>query len=116
MVSTVTRFFNHSFHFIHFCFSQVDTAGTLSAISNRLKAAGAANIYLCASHGLFSNDSMKLIDGGPVKKVFVTNSLPMPKLHSDKIEQISVAKLLARVILSEHFRLKYSDDEAFEMD
>eukprot|EP01041_Mallomonas_annulata_P000598 gene598-1155_t len=82
----------------------VDSAGTLSEIAKRLDALGAANVYVCASHGLFTQDSMKLIDNGIVKKVFVTNSLPLPINPSSKIEQISVAHLLANVILSEHFR------------
>ena len=27
------------------------------------------NIYLCASHGLFSNNAMRLIDSSPIKQV-----------------------------------------------
>ncbi len=31
----------------------LDTAGTLHSLSTRLKNAGARNVYLCASHGIF---------------------------------------------------------------
>jgi len=96
----------------------VDSAETLTVIAQRLHLAGAANIYACASHGLFSKDAVKLIDEGYVKQVVVTNSLPLPQgQHSPKIYQLSVAELLAKIILSEHFRTKLNDDdEHLEMD
>ena len=95
---------------------QVDTAGTLSSLSRRLQEAGAANVYLCASHGLFTEDSVQRIEQGSVKKVLVTNTLPMPRQHTDKIEQVSVAPLLAKVILTEHFRSNIGDTDHYEMD
>jgi ribose-phosphate pyrophosphokinase len=92
----------------------IDSAGTLYALSHKLAAAGAANIYACASHGLFTGDAVNRINNCAVTKVFVTDSLPMPSPTSDKIIQIPVAPLLARVILAEHFRT-ISDDK-FEED
>lgn len=96
----------------------VDSAETMSVISQRLHEMGAANIYVCASHGLFSTDAIQLINDSVVKKVITTNSLPLPIGHdSSKIYQLSVAELLAKIILSEHFRTKLSDDdEQLEMD
>ena len=44
----------------------VDTAGTLMELSGKLAGAGARNIYLCASHGLFTNDSMQKIGAPPL--------------------------------------------------
>lgn len=97
----------------------VDTAGTLSSISKKLDIAGARNVYVCASHGLFTESSMELIENSPVKKVIVTNTLPMPKVATSKVVQVSIAPMLAHVILAEHFRsLEHGDfaDEEFEMD
>lgn len=93
----------------------VDTGGTIQALSMKLKQAGAQNIYICASHGLFTENAFRYIDNSPITKVFVTNSLPLPKNHSAKVEQISVAKFLADVILTEHFRSTVLDD-VFEDD
>jgi ribose-phosphate pyrophosphokinase len=96
----------------------VDSASTLSALANRLHDQGANNIYVCASHGIFSNEnSMKLIDDGPVTKVFVTNTLPLPSNASSKVQQISIAPLIADVILAEHFRmLNLDQDEEFTVE
>lgn len=98
----------------------VDTAGTLSALSKRLEAAGARNIYACASHGLFTDDAMEMIEKSSVKKVVVTNTLPAHEKSSSKVVQVSVAPMLAHVILAEHFRTveraNERDNEEFEID
>jgi ribose-phosphate pyrophosphokinase len=96
----------------------VDTGGTLASLSERLAGAGARNIYVAASHGLFSERSMELIESGPVKKVIVTNTLPLPTQHSSKVAQINVAPMLANVILAEHFRSveRGGRDEEFNND
>ena len=46
---------------------------------------------------------MQLISEGPVKKVIVTDTLPLPPNTCDKVVQVSVAPMLARVIVGEHF-------------
>jgi phosphoribosylpyrophosphate synthetase len=54
-----------------------------------------------------------------VKQVVVTNTLPLPKITTSKIIQVSIAPMLAHVILAEHFRSidqgGYQDEE-FEME
>jgi phosphoribosylpyrophosphate synthetase len=92
----------------------IDSATTLSVLAARLHQQGARNIYVCASHGLFTENSMKLIDEAPVTKVFVSNSLPLPRNPSAKVQQVSIAHLLADVIIAEHFRkLNIDRDEEF---
>jgi ribose-phosphate pyrophosphokinase len=113
----------------------VDSAETLSNLAGKLAAAGAKNIYLCASHGLFSGDAMRLIDQSAVSKVqyvpcscllwiflssnsqvVVSNSLPIPRgaTLSSKVSQVSVAPLLAHVISTEHFRS--NEVEEFQLE
>lgn len=83
----------------------VNSARTLNMISDIMSEAGARNIYLCASHGLFSQNSMKIIDSIPkLRKVVVTNTLPLPKYPSKKIEQLSVGPAIAKLLLAEHLR------------
>lgn len=86
----------------------IDTAGTLTAIAKKLETMGAVNVYVTASHGLFTESSMSLIDTTKVlRKVIVTNSLPQPSGISDsanKVVQVNVGKSLAKVILAEHLR------------
>lgn len=95
----------------------VDTAGTLSILSKRLKDEGAKHIYVCASHGLFTENSMQKIEEGCVDRVVVTNSLPLPANCSHKVEQLSIAAMLADVILAEHYRMVADDeDDVFQVE
>ena len=94
----------------------IDSGGTIAGLSRRIHEAGAANIYVSASHGLFTDHSMELIESSPIKKVFVTDSLPLPNTASKKIFQIPTAPLLARVIIAEHFRTISEATDSFEED
>ena len=91
----------------------IDTGGTVVSLSKKLKGNGARNIYVCASHGLFTADSSEKIDNSHITKVIVTNTLPK-KNNSDKIVQISVAQLVSNVMTAEHFRTVYSTDSSNE--
>lgn len=80
----------------------VDTAARLSVLCRYLKRGGARRIIICASHGLFTENSLDLIDLSPVEKVLVTDSVPLPKKQiSNKIVQITVAPLIAKLLESE---------------
>lgn len=94
----------------------VDTAGTISSLSTRLKEAGARNVYVAASHGVLNDHSIEVIEKSDVKKIFVSNTLPLPKRKSDKVAQVSVAPQLAHVILTEHFRAIDFQEEKFTAD
>ena len=74
----------------------------MSQVCRRLKKEGARRVFVFASHGIFASNSIQLIDLSPVEKVIVTNSIPLPRHKSSpKIEQISIAPLLAKIIYSE---------------
>lgn len=96
----------------------VDTAGTLSILCRRLIKEGANRVYLCASHGLFTKNSLELIRLSPVEKVVVSDTLPLPSNPGNKIEQVSVVPLLARLIESEYYRSvrKLVDDDEYVVD
>lgn len=73
----------------------VDTATKLSILCRALKKEGAKRVFVCASHGLFSKNSIELIDLSPVEKVIVTDSVPLPNnKYSKKIVQLPVAPLI----------------------
>lgn len=97
----------------------VDTGASLSNICHALRQYGARKVYLCASHGMFSGNSMELIRLSPVEKVFVSDSLPLPENASDKIVQISMAETLAKLIETEYFTSKMfreEDEEVYEIE
>lgn len=91
----------------------IDTGETLGTLSNRFKDQGAENVYVCASHAIFTEESMHRIDNSGVDVVVTTNSLPVPNRLSKKIEFMNLSPLLARVIWTEHFRsnLKNFEDD-----
>ena len=77
----------------------IGTGGTLCAAAEQLKARGAAEIYALATHGLFSGPAIDRFKNSVITKVVVTNTLPLPsEKQIDKIEQLSIAKVLAEAI------------------
>jgi ribose-phosphate pyrophosphokinase len=97
----------------------VDTGGTLSNICHRVKLEGASKVFLCASHGMFTEDSMDIIRLSPVEQVVVTDSLPLPPNAPSKVVQLSVATLLAKIIETEHYasiQTRQIDEEIYESE
>jgi ribose-phosphate pyrophosphokinase len=77
------------------------TGGTLIAGAEALKEAGATEVYACATHGLFPGNAFEKIAASSLVEVTVTDTVPIDKLNQpDKINVISVSKLLAETILN----------------
>lgn len=87
------------------CDDIIDTAGTLNKLSQRIKSLGAERVFYCASHGIFTKESAENIRNSPVERVVISNSLPIPAEMPDKVVQVSIAPLLSKIILSEHFSI-----------
>ena len=85
----------------------IDTAGTICEAAKLLKSKGAKEIYVCATHPVFSGPALERLGSAPITQCIVTNTIP---LDTDKlptnIKQISVAPLLAQAISRIH------DDES----
>lgn len=81
----------------------VDTAGTLVKGAELLKREGADRIIACASHAVLSGPAIERLENSPIEKLIVTNTIPLdPSKASDKIVQLSVAKLLGEAIARIH--------------
>jgi len=81
----------------------VDTGGTICGVAKALKDQGAKEIIICATHGLLSGDAVKNLKSSVVSKILFTDTLPIPKEKMiSKIEVISLAKLLSKVIRRIH--------------
>jgi ribose-phosphate pyrophosphokinase len=77
----------------------IDTAGTLCAAADLLAERGASEIYAAATHGLLSGPAIDRIKNSAITKVVITNTLPLPaEKQIDKIEVLSIAKVLAETI------------------
>ncbi len=75
----------------------IDTGGTFVQAVNALKKEGANEIYGACTHAVFSGESLNRINNSPLKKLFVSDTLPMNH-KSPKVEIISVAELFAESI------------------
>ncbi len=81
----------------------IDTAGTVTEAALILKKHGAKDIYAMATHAVLSGDAIKKLQKAPIKEVFVTNTIELPKeKRISKIKVISIAPLLAETIKRQH--------------
>ena len=84
-----------------------DTGGTICKVAKALHEAGANDIFACFSHAVLSGGAVDNIDASYLKKIIVTNSIPLNERArqleaNGKIEVLSVGKLLASAINSIH--------------
>jgi ribose-phosphate pyrophosphokinase len=75
----------------------VDTAGTLVNAIEALQRSGATDVYATCTHPVLSGKAMERINGSNLKKLVVTDTLPL-RIESPKIEVESVAQLFAEAI------------------
>ena len=81
----------------------IDTAGTVSEAARALKALGARDIYVCATHALLSGPAVERLSNAPIKEVAVTNSVLIPEAKRfPALSVLSVGELLAKAIKFTH--------------
>ena len=78
----------------------IDTGGTLVGSINKLKEMGAGDIYISATHGIFSGKAIERLEGAPIIECVVTDAIPCAVANTpgSKIKQISVAQELSDAI------------------
>ena len=77
----------------------IDTAGTLCAAADVLVERGAAGVVAAATHGVLSGPAIDRIKNSVMRKVVITNTLPLPsEKQIDKIEVLSIAPVIADAI------------------
>src|SRR5438477_1314574 len=84
-----------------------DTGGTICKVAAALAKAGAEDVYAFFTHAVLSGNAAVNISNSHLKKVIVTNTIPLssdvkPLEDSGQIEVLSVGKLLASAIRSIH--------------
>jgi ribose-phosphate pyrophosphokinase len=82
----------------------IDTAGTLCAAAAALKDKGANDVYACATHGVLSGPALERISASPLKKVYVTDTIPVEEklAQCETLECLAVGRLLAEAIRRIH--------------
>lgn len=77
----------------------IDTAGTIVAAADLLFERDAAEVWCMATHALLSDPAVDRLKNSALTKVVVTNTLPIPpERYFDKLEVLSVAKLISDAI------------------
>jgi ribose-phosphate pyrophosphokinase len=77
----------------------IDTGGTLVAAAEQLIEDGASQVCALATHGVLSGPAIDRLKNSVIAKVVVTNTLPLPpEKQIDKIEVLSIAKVIADAI------------------
>ncbi len=95
----------------------IDTAGTICEAAKLLKAKGAKQVYVCASHAIFSGPAIERLKNAPIELCIVTNSIPWDKEKlPDNVIQLSVAPLLGQAISRIHDEESVSSLFGFEKE
>ncbi len=77
----------------------IDTAGTMCEAARALKALGARDVYVCATHALLSGPAVERIKDSPIKEIAVTDTIAIPEERRfDKLTILSVGELLSKAI------------------
>jgi ribose-phosphate pyrophosphokinase len=77
----------------------IDTASTLCAAAEILTKRGATGVWAMATHGVLSEPATDRLKNSPIERVVITNTLPLPpEKQIDKIEVLSVAKIIADAV------------------
>ncbi|MDO5026690.1 MAG: ribose-phosphate pyrophosphokinase [Tissierellia bacterium] len=77
----------------------IDTAGTITNAADALVEKGAKDVYICATHGLFSRNAIERIENSKVKECIVTDTIHLDdSKKSPKIKLMSVHKLISEAI------------------
>jgi len=81
----------------------IDTAGTVTEAARALKAMGARDVYVCATHALFSGPAVERLSGAPITEVTVTDTIAIPaERRCPQLQVLSVGELLAKAIRFTH--------------
>jgi ribose-phosphate pyrophosphokinase len=78
----------------------VDSAGTLCNAAVALTKAGAKSVAAYVTHGVLSGDAVARVAASPLKQLVVTDSIQATQAMrvSDRVEQLTVAPLLAEAM------------------
>jgi ribose-phosphate pyrophosphokinase len=82
---------------------EIDTAGSLTGVTNTLFDRGARDVFACCTHPIFSGPAVDRIAGSRLNKLIVTNTVP-PKNGKlgEKVVYLSIAPLLGEAIRRIH--------------
>ena len=75
----------------------ISTGGTIIEAGKMLKKRGVKEVSVVATHGLFTGSAVKKLEKSPIKRIYVTNSIPQ-KATSRKIKVIDISGFVEGLI------------------
>jgi ribose-phosphate pyrophosphokinase len=89
---------------------EINSGGTIKGAADVLKEQGAAEVYVCAAHGVFSGSAAETLSQCDIREVITTDSVPHPAGSlPPRTTCLSVAPLLADAIRRIHCGESISD-------
>lgn len=79
----------------------IATGGSIADAARIVKEKGANDVYICATHAVFTPGAVEKLEASPAKEIVVTDTIPR-RDTSPKIRSISVARLLGEAIKRIH--------------
>ena len=74
----------------------ISTGKTIVQAVEKLASNGADEVYVFATHGVFSEKALDLLESSSASRIFVTDSIPVPsEKRPEKLEILPIAALLA---------------------
>ena len=81
----------------------ISTAGSICGAAHIVKEAGAREIYLGATHGVFCGEAIERIENAPIEGLIITDTIPLQATQQlPKIKVLSVAPLLGEAVKRIH--------------
>jgi len=84
----------------------IDTGGTIMAAAKVLKENKVKKIFVCATHGIFSNNALDAIIKSDIDHLYISNTIPQT-IESKKITILPIVKILKSVFS------KFSDQQKY---
>ncbi len=77
----------------------IDTGRTIAKAAQALKQNGATSVIVAATHAVFSDPAVELLQSDDIDSVVVTDTLPLaPEKRWDRLEILPIAPLIAQAI------------------
>ena len=80
---------------------KIDTGGTLIKAAEKLKECGAGDIFVCATHAVFSSDALSRLEDSAISRVVVTDTIPVER-ESGILTRLPTSRLFAEAIKRIH--------------
>jgi len=89
----------------------ITSGGTITRAATLLKAVGAMDIYVAATHAVMCENAITRISQSPIKSVAVTDTIPLPSAARSlkNLTQLSIAPLLGEAIKRIHLHQSISE-------